>query len=360
MRSLTRLTVLVVFVVPSACGGASSSSPTAGAAPTADAADAADAASGDAAPDAVAPPADAGGRGASDAEAPSLAARTAAVTQTIAKNTYCTALPSFYWEIGDASGSLASGKVGSTFGASTEMNIASASKLVFGAYVVERFKADLTMLDASAMRMLSGYTSLTYDSCVGASTVSTCFMASNNATYTAADLGHFFYNGGHFQKYAVDLGLGGDDNQALATDIKATIGTEFAFTYSSPQLAGGVKTSASDYAAFLRKILSGRLAIRDHLADAPVCTEPSSCPSALYSPAPAAWHYSYAHWIEDDPTTGDGAFSSPGAFGFYPWIDATRTYYGILARYSLASQAYVESAECGAEIRRAFVGGVAQ
>ena len=30
---------------------------------------------------------------------------------------------------------------------------------------------------------------------------------------------------------------------------------------------------------------------------------------------------------------GDGAFSSPGLFGFYPWIDAGKTYYGVLARY---------------------------
>jgi len=29
---------------------------------------------------------------------------------------------------------------------------------------------------------------------------------------------------------------------------------------------------------------------------------------------------------------GDGAFSSPGAFGFYPWIDRTKTNYGVLAR----------------------------
>ncbi len=290
----------------------------------------------------------------------SAASRTAAVKQTIAGNALCTALPAFYWEIGDASGSLASGTVGTGFAATTGMSIASASKLVFGAYVVERFKSNVALIDGSAMRMLSGYTGLVYDTCVGASTVSACFMASNNSSYVAADVGRFYYNGGHFQKYAVDLGLGADDDQMLAADIKAQVGTEFSFTYGSPQLAGGIRTSAADYAAFLRKILAGGLALRDHLGEAPVCTQPSSCASALYSPAPAAWHYSYGHWIEDDPATGDGAFSSPGAFGFYPWIDKTKTYYGILARYSVTAQAYVQSAECGALIRRAFITGVAQ
>jgi CubicO group peptidase (beta-lactamase class C family) len=210
------------------------------------------------------------------------------------------------------------------------------------------------------MRMLSGYTSLTYDSCVGASTVSACFMAASNATLTAADVGHFFYNGGHFQKYAVDLGLGPADGPALTADIKSQIGPELAFVYSSPQLAGGVKTSASDYAVFLRKILAGKLAIRDHLGENAVCTLPAACPGAIYTPAPGAWHYSYGHWVEDDPVTGDGAFSSPGAFGFYPWIDATKTYYGVLSRYSLEPKAYVDSALCGAALRRAFITGAAQ
>lgn len=303
---------------------------------------------------------DGGGAHAGSDAGPSLAARTAAVSETAAKNATCAALPAYYWEIGDVSGALASGAVGTTFGADTKMNIASASKLVFGAYVVERFKDDLSKLDANAMRMLSGYVSLTYDSCVGTKTVEACFTAAQNATLTAADVGRFDYNGGHFQKYAVDLGLGGDGAAALTADIKSLVGTELAFTYSSPQLAGGISTTAADYAAFLRKILAGKLAIGSHLADAPVCTQPSTCPSAVYSPAPAAWHYSYAHWIEDDPTSGDGAFSSPGAFGFYPWIDATRTYYGIVARYSLATDAYVKSAECGIVLRKAFMTGVAQ
>jgi hypothetical protein len=288
--------------------------------------------------------------------------RQGAVEQTIKSNAACTPLTQFYWEIGDVNGPIASGAVGTTVAAATVMGIASASKLVFGAYVLEHFAGDTSKIDMNAMRMGSGYVGLVYDACIGTASVSACFNASNNSKYVAADVGQFYYNGGHFQKYAVDLGLGNDDNVALANDVKAAIGTEFTFTYGSPQLAGGIKTSANDYAAFLRKILAGKLKIHDHLGGDPVCTEPgSSCAAALYSPAPAAWHYSYAHWVEDDPTTGDGAFSSPGAFGFYPWIDATKTYYGILARYApLEAKAYVQSALCGAAIRKAFVTGVAQ
>ena len=201
----------------------------------------------------------------------------AAVTGTIATNALCTAIPSFYWEIGDASGPLLSGSVGTGFGATTKMNIASASKMVFGAYVIERFKADLTKMDPSLMRMLGGYTGFVYDTCLGSTTVSACEGAAKNATVTPADVGVFYYSGGDFQSYAAGaLGLGGDTNAQLATDIKSLVGTELAFTYTSPQLAGGINTSASDYAAFLRKVLAGNLALHDHLGESPVCTLPGT------------------------------------------------------------------------------------
>jgi hypothetical protein len=78
-----------------------------------------------------------------------------------------------------------------------------------------------------------------------------------------------------------------------------------------------------------------------------------------------AWHYSLGHWIEDDPLVGDGSFSSPGALGFYPWIDSNSTYYGLLVREddtAETSGAYegYQSAVCGRLIRRAWMSGVEQ
>jgi hypothetical protein len=283
-----------------------------------------------------------------------------AVRATAASNDACTALPAFYWEIGDGNGAIVSGRAGILFGADTSMAIASASKLVFGAYVVERFKDDLSQIDWRAMTMQSGYTSLDYTSCVNATSVADCLATGTNGVQTAADDDQFFYNGGHFQKYAVDLGLGSDDNAALASAILGTLGTELPFEYGSPQLAAGIKASASGYAVFLRKILKGQLALAAHLGERAVCTLPGTCPTALSSPSPLDWHYSYGHWVEDEPGTGDGAFSSPGAFGFYPWIDASKTYYGILARYALKTEAAMESALCGRLLRKAFLTGVPQ
>ena len=84
--------------------------------------------------------------------------------------------------------------------------------------------------------------------------------------------------------------------------------------------------------------------------------------TAIATPIDAeSWNYSLGHWVEDDPVVGDHAFSSAGALGFYPWIDRTKTLYGILSRRSdgLEGNAGYNSARCGRLIRQAWVTGVA-
>jgi hypothetical protein len=319
-----------------------------------------------------------GGGGDSSSPAPSgptSAQRTAAATQTANTNSDCVAAQPFYWEIGDRSGVLAAGTAGGTDpNAATPMLIASASKWLFGAYMVQLRGGQLTAADIQALTMSSGYTNLTYDSCIklsraaqDAETVDQCFQAANlhgtNADFDPNAVGLFFYNGGHFQKYAdIDLGLGADNGAQLTAAIGAQVGLDFSYSYDSPQLAGGITTTPADYGFFLRKILSGQLLIHDYLGSHAVCTNPMTCSTALSTPIPSqeSWHYSLAHWVEDDPNVGDGAFSSPGAFGFYPWIDSSRTYYGLLGRYSLGSNAYIQSALCGRTIRKAWLTGVVQ
>jgi hypothetical protein len=285
-----------------------------------------------------------------------VAAQTAATSDPA-----CTKLGDFYWEIGDVNGAIVSGTVGTTYGADKPINIASASKLVFGAYVVEKYQGDLAQADWKAMTMQSGYVSLNYTSCVGVATVDDCLAQGLNGFHSAGKDGAFDYDGGHFQHYAsASLGLGGDDDAKLAQDIGAVVGPDLGIAYSSPQLAAGIRWTPAGYARFLRKILGGGLAIHDHMSDTPVCTLPGSAGcNAVYSPAaPFAWHYAWGHWIEDDASMGDdGAFSSPGAFGFYPWLDAKLAYYGILARDiegAGALAAYKDSAICGRAIRKAF------
>jgi hypothetical protein len=296
-----------------------------------------------------------------DAERTPAAAAAAKAAESSAE---CKAIGSFYWEVGDAKGVVASGSIGgSTYTASTPMPIASASKLVWGAYVVERFKNDLTAIDMAKMTMRSGYTSFASPRCAATATVAGCLNLGDNGTHNPADDGFFTYGGGHFEKYAVELGLGLKTNTTLAAELASQLGPDLAIAFENPVPAYGIRTTPGDYGRFLRKVIDGTLALGKHLGEGAVCTLPSACPNAHESSSPEAWHYSYGHWIEDDPTAGgDGAFSSPGVYGFYPWIASTKDLYGIVARHATsglvgpaAGTAYWKSALCGRTIRQAFV-----
>jgi len=267
---------------------------------------------------------------------------------------------------------------GTTPNASTPMLIASASKWIFGAFVAQLRGGNLTADDIAALNMTTGHTSLAYTSCLrllrtsqDAETVHECFTSANGSGGNNDDLdtnavNKFFYNGAHFQWLAdTDLNLGADNNAALHDAVAAQL-SGFNFSYDSPQLAAGVQTTAQDYAFFLREILNSQLHIHDLLGSHAVCTNPLTCNTALSTPIPTteSWHYSIGHWVEDDPVVGDGSFSSPGAKGFYPWIDSSKTYYGIIARevspLTTTDSVAVDSVYCGRAIRKAWMTASAQ
>jgi len=285
-----------------------------------------------------------------------------AVKKTVETAPECKRLGDFYWEIGDGRHVIASQSIGTTYTSDKSIHIASASKWIFGSYVLEKIgkHTEPSMDQIRALEMQSGYTSLKFGACIFSRTVADCFTRRENDLYSPSAAGHFFYNGGHDQKLAVDLGLGNLDAAQFGVEIRKYLGTDLDIDFNSPQPAGGMRATPDAYAQFLRKILSGELRMKDYLGSNPVCTLPGACPNAIESPVPVAWHYSLNHWIEDDPENGDGAFSSPGAFGFYPWISADKQWYGILARESHKPMAYKESVYCGAKMRKSWETGLSR
>ena len=144
-----------------------------------------------------------------------------------------------------------------------------------------------------------------------------------------------------------------------ASEVSHALGLPAPFAHLQPQLAAGIATNAAVYAGFLQRIMRGELKMAALLGANATCTNPASCATAVSSPAVGLdWGYSVGHWVESVPA-GDGAFSSAGAFGFYPWLSADKTLYGILARQSLAGGG-IDSAKCGALIRKACNAGIAQ
>jgi len=283
----------------------------------------------------------------------------------------CKAATPFYWEIGNRNGVLLGGSVGDKYRADSSMLIASAGKWIWAAYVMQLKHGQLSKEDISLLTMRSGYVHFHYPRCasithrVENTTVAQCFTARSifgrNDERNMKAVNRFYYNGGHFQRHAIELGLGDKNSLTLQFAMQEQLGDDVLFSFDSPQPAGGMVTTAAHYATFLRKILNGQLLMHDALGSYAVCTNSATCDTAMYAPIPRKenLHYSLGHWVEDDHVIGDGAFSSPGAFGFYPWIDRSKTYYGIVARKGGIGVA-IDSINCGREIRGAWMANAVQ
>ena len=290
----------------------------------------------------------------------SVQQRVAAASQTALTAAACVAVQPFYWQIGNASGVQGGASVGSSAAKpDTVMQIASASKWTWGACMVQK---GISTADVPYLNFTSGYCNMVEQDFPSDATVDSVLYTGNNAAQTSLAVGKFLYNGGHMQMQAHDQFLGADGTQGFASDLQRVI-VNMGFLCSQPVPSGGIMASANQYAAFLRAILGGQLKMHDSLGTYAVPTNPLFHPGqALGGPMPddEDMHYSLGHWVEDDPVKGDGAFSSAGAFGFYPWIDATKQWYGIVARTTTASNAGVASMYAGRAIRKAWMTGTVQ
>ena len=296
-----------------------------------------------------------------------IAAGLAAVSATITQNPLCQVLGPFHWKIGDATGTLGEGTIGALFTDATNMWIFSGTKWLFAAYVAERLDGQLSASIVEGLNFTSGWDGPSSHLCQVSDTVSSCFLNSLHS-YDPLKKGKFFYGSGHMQKIAAeDLGLGPMNRVELAAELMATLGSYLSLTFPpSPLPAGGAATTPGHYAEFLRKMVAGDYKLKALLGTHAVCTNSVQCPNEATGQgldASEVWDYSLGHWVERDPVQGDGSFSSPGAAGFYPWIDQSMRYWGLLARVDLvASQGDPawESVRCGRKLRAAFFTGQVQ
>ncbi len=141
----------------------------------------------------------------------------------------------------------------------------------------------------------------------------------------------------------------GQEIGALLDDrLVAPFGLSDATFYSvlagdNPRFSGNMRSSADDYALLLTAVLNGDLvADRDaYLADRTSNVTFGYRPGD-FNGAGADWHYGFGFWKECDDLSytaacdTDPTISSPGAFGFTPWIDFETGYWGIVAIEAVA------------------------
>lgn len=104
----------------------------------------------------------------------------------------------------------------------------------------------------------------------------------------------------------------------------------------NPLLAGGLRLSMNDYEPFLRLLFNEGVVDDQQFISAELMAAQTQTPypDSIIGNTPSAiesLRYGFTAWLEcATPDTGCEILSSPGAFGFTPWVDKSAGYYAIL------------------------------
>ncbi len=189
----------------------------------------------------------------------------------------------------------------------------------------------------------------------GSTTLSACAEVIHDDFHEFAPGTGFYYGPSHLQVAgaAAAAVTGRRFNRIWRDQVADSLGLPTAAAYAipsleNPRVAGGGTASGQDYAAVLTALLAGdllgaemrTLMATDHTPKGVVFEE--APPLA----GDAVWHYGLGCWREcgsesygtecDEP----GVLSSPGIFGFYPWWDQARGFWGVLATQTESGAAF--------------------
>lgn len=113
----------------------------------------------------------------------------------------------------------------------------------------------------------------------------------------------------------------------------------FSPSLQNPRVGGGGSASGAAYGSVLTALMAGELLSQSSMALLVSDHTPSGVVIENIPEAANSWHYALGCWRECldvtmDPECDDvGVISSPGAFGFYPWWDQARGFWGVLATF---------------------------
>ena len=279
----------------------------------------------------------------------------------------------------DAQGVKRFEKMYGAFASDRRVAIASASKLVSGLTILRLVDQGFLSLDSSTaavlgwsgpqgaitLRQLLSFTSgLPPDApCTLAAdiTLAQCVDAIARMDLIAAPGTRFDYGSVHLHVAArmAEVVTGQSWANVFASQLKAPLGLGPDMIYytaprqavgtQNPLIAGGLRATMDEYARVLqleynRGVYQGNNLIAPALFDAQA-TEPY--PDAVIGNSPVEamgldFHYGLGAWLEcPPPAVNCGVLSSPGAFGFTPWVDHEGGYYAILAMEVLDSQSEI-------------------
>lgn len=176
----------------------------------------------------------------------------------------------------------------------------------------------------------------------------------------------FFYGPGHMQiaaamvEKATGQPFAAVFRRYVADPIALSPATDYVIpTRRNPRIASGATTTANDFERLLQALLKGKLIpdLQAFAADRTKDVRFEYRPTATIEDG-RDWHYALGSWRECDRTPFDAAcsaapiISSPGAYGWTPWIDLEHDYYGLIAMEvrGLADRGEVEGQPSAASV----------
>lgn len=258
------------------------------------------------------------------------------------------------------------------FSPDTRVPVASASKIVSGVTLFRLMDAGYLTLDSTTaqvlgwtgeqgtitLRQLLSFTSglapenhCTYDSTV---TLDECVTTISQVDLIATPGTEFDYGSVHLSVAGrmAEVVTGKPWNELFAQELRDPLGLPSDIQYyanplkpidtNNPLLAGGLIVSMNEYEHILHFIYDkGVWQSSALLAPGIFDTqgiEPYPNVSIGTSPAPDNLRYGLTAWLNcATPQTGCHQISSPGAFGFTPWIDRDAGYYAILGMQDMSN-----------------------
>lgn len=268
----------------------------------------------------------------------------------------------------DRNGTKRHEKMFGGFSADERVAIASASKMVSGLVMFRLVSQGFLSLDSTTtevlgwngsnsaitLRQLLSFTSGLDRSAICTSnatiTLAECVSIIEAAPATAPPATLFDYGSTHLHVAArmAEVVTGRNwnaifaqqlrDPLRLSTDIQYFTAPRQSLGTSNPLVAGGLRMSMNEYANVLRLVFDmgmwdGTVLIPASMFD---IQSRQPYPSVDIGNSPVAvagldFKYGLTAWLEcSSPATGCTSISSPGAFGFTPWIDRGAGYFAIL------------------------------
>lgn len=280
------------------------------------------------------------------------------------------------------------------FSADQRVAIASASKMVSGAVIFRLIDQGFLSLDSTtgqvlgwtgeqaaiSLRELLSFTSglapenrCTYQS---DTTLTDCVNLIAQSGLTAAPGTRFDYGSVHLDVAGrmAEVATGTAWNELFAAQLRDPLGLSSDIVYyanplkstgtDNPLLAGGLQLTMNEYAhvlqfVFNKGVWQGSALLQPGIFDTQTI---DPYPDAIIGKSPASnLRYGLTAWLEcSTPQTGCAVISSPGAFGFTPWLDRNAGYYAILGMQVSDNSATHFGAMLEAQLQPLIVQALAQ